>query len=324
MKLDGTFMHFLLEHQMRHKRTLNFLVLMESIVNAAKSIQHCYNIAAVQGNTEATKQINIQGETVMKLDEMAHEIVLHYLQGSKQVIEATSEEAEDPINLNDDGRYLVYFDPLDGSSNVKHSLPIGFLFGIAKKNLNGEEDLHLRSGRDYIAAGMFLIPSGIFTFSLKNSGTWRFLMGEHGSYVRPTKVEFPKDKTDWELSYNSANIDTFNASIYNWIEKNRSQYSFRYAGSLAVDFHRLLNNGGAFMYPAIVNHSDPKKNRPEGKLRLMYECSVVGFIAEEAGGMAIGEDGKNILDIPPIDRHQRSALYLGSRPVIEDLAGLLS
>jgi len=323
LKLEETFMHFLLEHQERNNRTLKFLILMESIMNAAKSIQHYYNLAAIQDNLGQTGAVNVQGETVMELDRIAHELVMHALKESKQVMEATSEEEEEAIRLNGDGRYIVYFDPLDGSSNVKHSLPIGFLFGIVKRNLAGDEDYRLRKGDEFIASGMFMIPSGIFTFALKDAGAWRFLLSESGQYVRPTQLTLPTNPKTWELSYNSGNSTTFPTSVQSWLEKNTPKYAFRYAGALAVDFHRLLNNGGVFMYPPVVNHQDASKNRPEGKLRLLYECAVVAFIAKEAGGAAIDQNGAPILDIVPHKRHQRSALYVGSTSLIKELSSIV-
>ena len=319
MKIDETFMSFLLQHQERHNRTLNFVILMESITTAAQYINYHYQMAAVQKNLGQAGATNVQDEEVMKLDEMAQKIVVHYLKESSQVIEAVSEEEEDPIPLNDDGRYMVYFDPLDGSSNVQHSLPIGFVFGVVKRNLEGEEDRHLRKGDEYIAAGMFLIPAGIFTFALKDCGTWRFLLDGTGGYVRPERVYFPEKRKSWELSYNSANVHTFQEPVQKWLTEQSKNYAFRYAGSLAVDFHRLLNNGGMFCYPAIVNHPNPKKNRKDGKLRLLYECNPVAFMAREAGGVAVNEEGQDILDVEPRGCHQRSSIYVGSKEVVEDI-----
>ncbi|MCB1152453.1 fructose-1,6-bisphosphatase [bacterium] len=319
MRLEETFMHFLLEHQMRHRRTLNFLILMESIVTAAKYIQHVYDTGGLQSNMGEAGTINVQGENVMKMDLLAHQIVMHYLAESKQIIEATSEEITEEVPLNDDGRYFIYFDPLDGSSNIKHSLPVGFLFGIAKRNLDGPEDYHLRSGREFIAAGSFLIPSGVFTFGLKDAGTWRFLLDENQVYIRPTRVQFPSKRSGWELSWNAGNRNFYSDTVQNWVLKNENDYKFRYVGSLAVDFHRLLQSGGMFMYPAIVNHPKPGANRPEGKLRLIYECAVVAFLAHEAGGTAINEAGENILDIQPYKRHQRSTLFVGNKEAVEDI-----
>jgi fructose-1,6-bisphosphatase I len=323
MRLEQTFMNFLLEHQQRHKRTLNFLILMESIMTAARYIQYNYLMGGLDRTLGEAGQVNVQGESVMRMDLMAHQIVMHYLKESQQVIEATSEEVNEELVLNDNGRYFLYFDPLDGSSNVAHNLPVGFLFGIAKRNMTGPEDYHLRSGAEFIASGMFLIPAGVFTFALKDSGTWRFLQDQNGVYIRPTRVLLPEEKKTWELSYNAANRKTFSGPVQKWLEENDAKYSFRYTGSLAGDIHRLLHNGGMFMYPAIVNHPTASKNRPEGKLRLMYECAVVAQIVHEAGGMAVNEHGDDVLDVKPVKRHQRSAIYIGCLDAVASIQTVL-
>jgi fructose-1,6-bisphosphatase I len=323
MRLEQTFINFLLGHQQQHKRTLNFLILMESIMTAARYIQFYYRTGGLDKNLGEAGQVNVQSEHVMRMDVMANQIVMHYLKESNQVIEVTSEEMADEVILNENGRYFLYFDPLDGSSNIAHSLPVGFLFGIAKRSLDGPEDNHLRAGCEFIAAGMFVIPAGVFTFALKDSGTWRFLQDQNGVYVRPTRVLLPETKKTWELSYNTANRKTYSEPVQKWIDEHESAYSFRYMGSLAVDIHRLLDNGGMFMYPAIVNHPDPKKNRPDGKLRLLYECAVAAFIVKEAGGIAVNERGEDILAIKPIKRHQRTAIYIGSREPVADIGAIL-
>jgi fructose-1,6-bisphosphatase I len=285
VRFEETFMNFLLQHQERHERTYHFLILMEAMISAAKHIQHYYLTGALKGNLGFLGNVNIHGEDVMKMDQIAHEIVIHYLKTTGRVIHAVSEESEQIIDINGDrGRYFVYFDPLDGSSNIPHGLPVGFLFGIAKRNLQGPEDGHLRAGRNYIAAGMFVIPTGTFTLALKNAGTWRFHVDMTMSFVRPTRLMFTEDVRTWELSFNSSSRHTYSERVQEWIRDHQRKYSFRYLGALAGDFHRILSNGGLFMYPAIINHPDPCKNRPNGKLRLMYEAAVVAFMAEEAGG----------------------------------------
>jgi fructose-1,6-bisphosphatase I len=328
MKFEQTLLNFLMRHQEKYNRTFHFLVLMDAIVAAAKRIELYYRTGALHGNLGMAGSTNIQGEEVMKMDDIAHEIVLHYLKSTERVIQAVSEEVEKIIDLNKDGgRYYVYFDPLDGSSNVAHGLPVGFMFGIAKKNLDakiqGPEDYHLRAGNEYIAAGMFVIPTGMFTLALKDAGCWRFHMDETSSFVKPIKMELPTAEKRWELSFNAGNTETFSDKMQKWITENQSKHVFRYLGALAGDFHRLLASGGLFMYPAIINHSDPKKNRPLGKLRLMYEANVVAFMCREAGGDAIDENGTPILDIPPTTHHQRTALYVGSKKMIESIQKVL-
>ena len=324
ISFEQTFMNFLLQHQERHNRTHHFLILMDALISAAQHIQYYYLTGALKGNLGLEGAVNVQGEEVMQMDRIANEITIHYLKASGRVIHAVSEECEEIIPINPEGgRYFVYFDPLDGSSNVSHGLPVGFLFGIAKRNLTGPEDGHLRAGKDYIASGMFVIPTGTFTIGLREAGTWRFHVDETMTFVRPTRMLLPEDPKDWELSFNAANRRTFAENVQKWIGKNGSKYAFRYLGALAGDFHRTLTNGGMFMYPAIVNHPDPKKNLPDGKLRLMYEAAVVAFMCREAGGMAVNEQGTPILEIAPEHHHQRSALYVGSRKLVEDLAACL-
>jgi fructose-1,6-bisphosphatase I len=328
IEFEQTFRNFLMAHQEKHNRTYHFLILMDAIMTAAKRIELYYRTGALKGNLGMAGSINVQGEDVMKMDDIAHEIVAHYLSNSERVIQVVSEECEDIIDMNKEGgRYFVYFDPLDGSSNVAHGLPVGFMFGIAKRNLDGNlqgpEDFHLRSGREYIAAGMFVIPTGMFTLALRDAGCWRFHADETATYVKPIRMTLPDKPKKWELSFNAGNTSVFSDKVQKWINANMSKYKFRYIGALAGDFHRLLSNGGVFMYPAIVNHPDPKENRPQGKLRLLYEANVVSFMCKEAGGDAIDENGTPILDIKPSKHHQRTTLYVGSKPVIEDLAKAL-
>ncbi len=323
MKLEQSFMDFMLHHQQRHNRSYKFLVLMEALQAAAKYIQYYYQTGSLKNLMGDTGFTNVQGENVMKMDDIADSIVLHYLKRSEQVICAVTEEEADPVILNEEtGRYFVYYDPLDGSSNIKHNLPVGFMFAIAKRNLDGPEDNHLRKGTELRAAGIYLIPNGVFTIALADTGVFRFHMDETMTYVIPENAErlmMPENPKGWELSFNTSNRNTFAPHVRQWIEENEPDYAFRYMGALAGDFHRLLSSGGMFLYPAIINHPEPQKNRPKGKLRLLYEANVAAFIAREAGGMAIDEDGNDILDIFPEEPHQRTALYVGSKPLVESI-----
>ena len=324
MQFEQTFMNFILHHQEKHNRTYHFLILMDALISAAKHIQHYYLTGALKGNLGLTGAVNVQGEEVMRMDQIAQEITIHYLRTTGRVIHAVSEETEDIIMMNTEGgRYFVYFDPLDGSSNVSHGLPVGFLFGIAKRNLDGPEDGHLRAGKEYRAAGMFVIPTGTFTLALHGSGTWRFHINETMNFVKPVRMMLPEDSKTWELSFNEANRCTFAQGVQSWIAQKETEYAFRYLGALAGDFHRILSNGGMFMYPAILNHPKPEKNRPQGKLRLMYEAAVVAFMCREAGGDAVDETGTRILEIQPEKLHQRTALYVGSKPLVEEIAQIL-
>jgi fructose-1,6-bisphosphatase I len=143
------------------------------------------------------------------------------------------------------------------------------------------------------------------------------------NFVKPIRMMLPETTKNWELSFNEGNKYTFETKIQSWITENENKYAFRYLGALAGDFHRLLSNGGMFMYPAILNHPNPKKNRPQGKLRLLYEAAVVSFMCKEAGGHAVDESGTPILDINPDKPHQRTALYVGSKALVDDITSVL-
>jgi len=318
--LDETFMQFLLQHQLKHKRTLNFLILMESIISASKAIQDLYTKAAIDKNLSYAGNMNVQGEDVTKIDLLADNIFLHYLKGSKQVIQVVSEEREKKVSLNPKGRYFVYYDPIDGSSNVKHNLPVGILFGISKKNLSGKESKRLRHGNEYIASGIFMIPSGNFTFYLNDAGCWRFLKSSSGTYIRPEKVKLPKDKSQFNLSYNTSTLEHYPPKLRNWLEDNSGKYGFRYSGSLAGDIHRILTTGGVYIYPSILGGSKPY---PAGKLRLLYECNVVANIVKAAGGEAIDDQGQPVLDLKPTSIHQRSSIIVGDKKIIKEIQKIL-
>ncbi len=328
VQFEQTFRNFIMRHQENFNRSYHFLILMDAIITAATRIELNYRTGALKDNLGASGSTNVHGEKVLQMDEIAHNIVVHYLNSSERVIQAVSEESEEIITMNKEGgRYFIYFDPLDGSSNVAHGLPVGFMFGIGKRNfegnIQGPEDFHLRSGNEFIASGMFVIPTGMFTLALRDAGCWRFHADETNTYVKPTRMMLSEDTKKWELSFNSANTYTFGDNVQKWIRENEKKFTFRYLGALAGDFHRLLSNGGMFMYPAIVNHPDEKKNRPQGKLRLMYEANVVAMMCKEAGGAAVNEAGDSILDINPEKHHQRTTLYVGSKPMIEDITKIL-
>ena len=187
----------------------------------------------------------------MRMDQIANEITLHYLKASGRVIHVISEESKEIVQLNqpttEAARYFVYIDPLDGSSNIPHGLPVGFMFGIGKKSLTGPEDCHLRCGKEYIAAGMFVIPTGTFTLGLRDAGTWRFHIDETMTFVRPRRMILPRETGGWELSFNASNRHTFSDRVQRWIAGNEGRYAFRYRRALAADFHRILANGGMFL-----------------------------------------------------------------------------
>ncbi len=191
---EQTFIDFLLQHQEKHNRTYHFLILMDALISAAKHIQHYYLTGALKGNLGLAGAVNVQGEDVMRMDQIAHEITIHYLKASGRVIHAVSEESDEIIPIDPEGgRYFVYFDPLDGSSNVP-ARPAGRLpvrhrqaqpDGARGRPPEGRKRLYRRGHvRDTHRA---------FTIGLKDAGAWRFHVDETMTYVRPTRMVLPED-----------------------------------------------------------------------------------------------------------------------------------
>ena len=181
---------------------------------------------------------------------------------------------------------------------------------------NRVQEIHLAPSGIVLASRM---DTGLFSYAKQPADGTAAVVAIGANSAGPS----PATRQKWELSFNAGNTSVFSDKVQKWIKGNLSKYKFRYIGALAGDFHRLLSNGGLFMYPAILNHSDPKENRPQGKLRLLYEANVVAFMCREAGGDAIDENGTPILDIKPAKHHQRTTLYVGSKPLIDALAKLL-
>ena len=223
------------------------------------------------------------------------------------------------------GNYIVLFDPLDGSSNIDVNVSIGTIFSIYRRiSPNGTEAVledMLQPGDQQVAAGYVLYGSStILVYSTGN--------GVNGFTLDPSIGEFFLSHPDMRMpengrlySVNEGNLNDFDPTLRAYIaycQSNENQtgkpYSGRYIGSLVADFHRNLIKGGIYIYPAVPA-------APQGRLRLLYECNPLAFIAEQAGGLAT--DGKNrILDIKPSQLHQRVAFYIGSKLMVEKAMGL--
>ena len=258
-----------------------------------------------------TGEINIQGEQVEKLDEFANNLLISNLSKTGNVFAMGSEEIESiisPISNNNDAEYIVVFDPLDGSSNIDVSVTIGTIFSIYKKvnsDKNDEANL-LQKGKNIILAGYTVYgPSTVMCISEKTN-TSMFSFDKDGVEILTHKnIKHGNSKI---YSVNESNWNKFTEKDKRWISKLKSgdigKYTSRYVGSLVADFHRNLLKGGIFAYPA-----DPITGI--GRLRLIYECNPLSFIAQNTNGDAT--DGKNkILDIAPVNLHQRVGLYIGN------------
>ena len=276
-------------------------------------------LAEILGRTE---DINVQGETVMKLDRFADLTVMRLTDHTGRLAGLASEENAEFMRIPDQypmGKYLLVFDPLDGSSNVDFNMPVGTIFGIYRRQKESgpaEESEFFQPGRSLVAAGY--IAYGTSTMFVYTAGH-----GVHGFTLDPSVGEFLLSHPNITIpnpKYFSVNLGY--EMYWSLGVKRYTQYlqgheggvkglSLRYIGTLVSDFHRNLLAGGVFYYPA--DSKDPKA--PSGKLRLLYEAGPLAFVAEHAGGYA--SDGRGpILDITPTSLHQRTPLFIGNKDLV--------
>lgn len=305
--------------------TGEFTSLLNHISLAIRIINSRVRAAGLADLLGYTGETNVQGESVQKLDTFSNEVLMNVLERSGHCGVIASEELDEAQLADHHGKYVVLFDPLDGSSNIDTNVGIGTIFAVLRRQ---EPKLSrpsladaLRPGREVVAAGYVLYgPSTIFVMSTGQ--------GAHGFTLDPNIGEFFLSNPDIKVpdrgtcySVNEGNFSRWTPEIQNWarwvkginpvgetpagLAPFKTPYGARYVGSLVADAHRTLMKGGIFAYPA-----DSKSK--SGKLRLLYEANPMAFLFEQAGGLAI--DGKDrILDIMPTELHQRVPLVLGSK-----------
>lgn len=293
--------------------------LLRDIALAGKIINREINRAGLIDVTGGFGAQNVQGENQQKLDVIANIRFIRALKNGGECCAIISEEDEEIIYTgNDHAKYVVAMDPLDGSSNIDVNVSIGTIFSIYRRQTpvgtRASLSDFLQGGRRQVAAGYILYGSStmlVYTTGHGVSGfTYDHSLGEF--FLSHTQINSPL--TGQIYSCNDGNYEQYPTSVQDYINECRQQnFTGRYIGSLVADFHRNLIKGGMYLYPPI-----PKA--PSGKLRLLYECYPLAFIAEQAGGRA--SDGyQDILDIEPTSLHQRTPLYIGAREMVE---GLLS
>lgn len=300
--------------------------LLSTIALGCKMIGHLVATAGLKGLYGYTGKTNVQGENTQILDQQSDQILIDLLGSSGHFGLMVSEEQDTVVETGqgvDKSKYVVAFDPLDGSSNLGSNIPVGSIFSIwRKRDLTRAAKLE-----DFFQSGRNLVAAGYTVYGAKTSFVYSVGQGVHGFTLEPTIGEFVLTdaliKTPAQgrtYSINEGNSRRWSSKVANFVEMLKQEdqqkgtpYTARYVGSLVADFDRNLKNGGVFLYPA------DSKN-PNGKLRLLYECVPLSFIAEQAGGRAI--DGNvNILDITPNDIHQRSPLIVGSKKEVEWFEG---
>lgn len=288
--------------------------LMNRIALAGKLIARRMSRAGlVEDALGVTGETNVQGESVKKMDIYANDVFIAVFKQSGLVCRLASEEMETPYYIPENcpiGRYTLLYDPLDGSSNLDINLNVGSIFSIRQQEGNDEDgealDL-LQNGRKQIAAGYILYgPSTMLVYSI---GT-----GVHAFTLDPSLGEFILANENIQIpahgpiySVNEGNFWQWEESFRNYIRyvHRHEGYTARYGGALVGDFHRVLYQGGVFLYPGSVK-------KPEGKLRLLYESAPLAFLAEQAGGKA-STGTEAILDVVPTKLHERTPLIIGSK-----------
>jgi len=297
--------------------------LLRDIGIAAKIVNREVNKAGLVDILGAAGDTNVQGEEQKKLDVFANEQFIAALKAGGECCAIASEENDHLIPINShisrNANYVVCIDPLDGSSNIDVNVSIGTIFAIYRrisKSGPGTIEDFLQKGTEQVAAGYVIYGSS--TMMVYTTGN-----GVNGFTLDPSIGEFCLSHPDMKApetgeiySINQGNFVHFPAGVKEYIkycqeeEKASSRpYSLRYIGSLVADFHRNLIKGGIYIYP-------PTSKSPKGKLRLLYECNPLAFLAEQAG--AVATDGfRRILEIDPTDIHQRESLFIGSSKMVE-------
>jgi fructose-1,6-bisphosphatase I len=304
------------EQQRRHPHASGeFSWLLSGITLATKHIAATIRRGKLVDVLGATEETNVQGESVQKLDVLANQTLLSCLGNRGNVGILASEENEEPTVVLQDrefGKYVVIFDPLDGSSNIDVNVSVGTIFSILRRDTDGALDRKplsdvLQRGTRQVAAGYVLYSASTMLVFSTGEGVHCFTLDPSiGAYILThERIEMPPCGPYY--SVNEANLAGFPEEYRRFLTllcENRS-YSSRYVGSLVADFHCTLLKGGVFLYP-------PTAQYRAGKLRLLYEANPIAFIAEQAGGMATN-GLQRILEIEPTSLHQRTALAVGSR-----------
>jgi fructose-1,6-bisphosphatase I len=288
--------------------------LLRDIALASKVVNREINKAGLIDIMGPMGSQNSGGEQQQKLDVLANIRFTRALTKGGEACALISEETESYVDLNNEGRYVIAIDPLDGSSNIDVNVSIGTIFSIYRRvspvgKPIQDKDI-LQCGDQQVAAGYILYGSSTMLVYTTGHGvngfTYESTLGEY--VLSHPDMTIPEKGRTYSINEGSAN--SFSQAVKSYVQFCKDEnYTARYIGSLVADFHRNLLKGGIYIYPATAKDKN-------GKLRLMYECNALAFLAEQAGGKAT--DGKNrILEIKPESLHERTPFYVGSKAMVE-------
>jgi fructose-1,6-bisphosphatase I len=325
-----TLTEFIIEKQSEYPQASGELSrLLNDIGIAAKFVNKEVNRAGIGDVMGYAGEVNVQGEEQKKLDVYANDQFIAALKSGGQCCAIGSEENDEIIQLDNEvsknGKYVVAIDPLDGSSNIESNVSIGTVFSIyRRRTVRGTATLEdfLQPGRNIVAAGYVIYGSSTMLVYTTGYGVNGFTLDPSvGLFILSHQdMKYPQNSTIYSI--NEANYFSFPEGVRKYIHwcqeeepETRRPYSTRYIGSMVADIHRNIIKGGIFMYPGTTKAK-------KGKLRLLYECCPVAFLAEQAGGKA--SDGfRRILDIQPTGLHERSPIFVGPTDMVEQAEKLM-
>ncbi|HEY0846513.1 MAG TPA: class 1 fructose-bisphosphatase [Noviherbaspirillum sp.] len=316
-----TFSKFIIEQQGRLANAdTDLTALLNDVQTACKYIASAISRGALNGQLSATAQVNVQGETQKALDVISNEIFIESCALGGQLAGMASEEMEDVYPVTSPtkrGRFLLVFDPLDGSSNIDVNVSVGSIFSILRAP-EGQEtvtaDDFLQPGTEQVAAGYAIYgPVSMIVLTMGDGVNGFTLDREIGAFILThPNLRIPEDTR--EFAINTSNARFWEAPVRRYVEEcvagrtgpRETDFNMRWIASMVAEVHRILMRGGLFMYPR-----DSKDARRAGRLRLLYEANPMSMIVEQAGGLA-STGYERILDVKPNHLHQRIPVILGS------------
>ena len=317
--LMKTFSQYLMVHSQENHIPKELISTVESIIIACKQISRNVRLGALSGVLGEAGTGNIQGEAQKKLDVIANQILIDTLRTNRNVAGLASEEEDNFVAANEQGGYLVLFDPLDGSSNIDVNISIGTIFSVLLKPSGSlKTESFLQKGSEQVAAGYVLYGVQTLLVLTFKHGVHVFTLNEQGEFIETKSLPQIPEQTA-EFAINASNQRHWEQPIQKYINEllagkdgvREKNYNMRWVASMVAEVHRILMRGGVFLYPK--DNRDPSK---AGKLRLMYEANPLGLVVEQAGGK-ITNSRENMLEIQPTGLHQRVAVVLGSAEEVE-------
>lgn len=317
-----TLRRFLTRHAQTAPLDPNLIFLIEDIASACRVIGNRLRNAAFEGTHGLAGETNVQGEDQKKLDVIADETFARICENSPRLAALVSEEKEEATWLKDPeaGDYLLFYDPLDGSSNIEVNLSVGSIFSICNVAMDGDREV-LKPGKDQVCAGYAIYGPSMMLVLTIGQGVFGFTCEYGTGDFRLTHRDMKIPSETSEFAINASRYRLWDPSIRQYVDEclqgltgvRGRDFNMRWTASMVADVHRIMTRGGVFLYPM-----DDGNRAQGGKLRLLYEANPMALIVEQAGGLAT-TGHERILSLAPDGHHQRVPVILGSEKEVERL-----